>query len=152
MQIHKITNYEKIYGVGTFAPFRRLGKLETSTLLNKFKVILAISESASATSTVKQAREKCFQVDGANAESQKIDFSKLLSKLQFATDGKIYLNWNKFDDVDEMKTKFFIESFEHIWYPSSDDLDLIDTKMRWLLSVDHSGIIWGLNLSQIGDR
>ncbi len=31
--------------------------------------------------------------------------------------------------------------FDDIWYPASDDIDLFDSTLDWILSVSHSGLI-----------
>jgi len=51
------------------------------------------------------------------------------------------LNWYRFDKIDELRFVDLCEKFEDIWYPSSDDLDIFDRNMNWLISIEHSGSI-----------
>lgn len=51
----------------------------------------------------------------------------------------IYLNWNQFDDIDEMHLPDVSEFFEFLWYPGADDPDLFDESVTWILSISHDG-------------
>jgi len=54
----------------------------------------------------------------------------------------IYINWRHFDDVDRFESAVSVErSFRSIWYPASDDVDLFDDSMSWVMSVDHDGCV-----------
>jgi hypothetical protein len=56
-----------------------------------------------------------------------------------------HINWMHFDVVDKMKTVDFIKYFEYIWYPSSDDIDVIDENLNWIMLIDHEGGVRLLN-------
>jgi hypothetical protein len=60
----------------------------------------------------------------------------------------IFLNWYRYDDVDEMRLADVTKFFEDIWYPSSDDLDIFDESLRWILSIRHDGEVKYVNLAR----
>lgn len=54
---------------------------------------------------------------------------------------KIFINWYKFDNIDEMELVDLDKYFYDIWFPSSDDIDLFDESLNWILSIRHDGCI-----------
>ena len=76
---------------------------------------------------------------------------KLLRDLQLECSESLYLNWYRFDDVDEMKAEDLSRMFDDIWYPGPDDLDLIHAEAHWILSIDHEGFVKFLNLESEGE-
>ncbi len=154
MQAFKIENYEKDSGVGTFVPFRHLSSAESISLIAGLRGSLELPEDISPKDMVLEIHDRSFPVSGVNAVEEKFDLSALLNQLGFDLSELMYLNWYHYDDVDEMRTRDVLMKFSDIWYPSSDDLDLVDAKMRWLVSIHHSGAVRALKLpsgSEMGD-
>jgi hypothetical protein len=54
---------------------------------------------------------------------------------------KIYINWYRFDDIDEMSTGDLDRWFHDFWYPDSDDIELFDQSQNWLLFVRHFDVL-----------
>ncbi len=48
-----------------------------------------------------------------------------------------------------MKAEDLISTFSDIWYPSSDDLDIIDGTMQWIVSIDHNGTVRALSVGKM---
>jgi hypothetical protein len=55
------------------------------------------------------------------------------------TQGNAFLNWYRFDKVDELKFDDLCEVFDDLWYPSSDDLDILNPNINWVVSIEHFG-------------
>jgi hypothetical protein len=54
---------------------------------------------------------------------------------------KVYLNWYRFDDIDQIDLAALDQYFSDIWYPGSDDLDVFDDSTDWIVSIAHFGKI-----------
>ncbi|MCU1271432.1 MAG: hypothetical protein JWN74_2726 [Acidobacteriaceae bacterium] len=54
---------------------------------------------------------------------------------------QIYINWYQFDDIDEMALGEFSISFHDLWYPASDDIELFDQSLEWILLVRHFDVV-----------
>ena len=81
----------------------------------------------------------------ANAEDDGFDLGRVLNQFGCDASGRTCLNWYRLDDMDEMLTRDAVVNFSDIWYPAADDLELIDSRLQWVLSVHHSGTVMVLN-------
>jgi hypothetical protein len=64
---------------------------------------------------------------------------RLLRKLGVTSPKKVYLNWYRFDDIDQIDLADLDRYFFDIWYPDSDDLDVFDDSADWIVSIAHHG-------------
>jgi hypothetical protein len=87
-------------------------------------------------------------VGGESAEADTFDIVRLLQRLQLEMSETVLLNWHQYDDVDEMRAEDLRRHFDDIWYPSSDDLDIIDAGLGWIISVRHDGVVHCLDFSK----
>jgi hypothetical protein len=53
----------------------------------------------------------------------------------------IYINWSRFDDIDEMSALEFSAVFHDLWYPSSDDIEIFDQGQKWVLLIRHFDVV-----------
>jgi hypothetical protein len=148
MQAFKIENYEREHGFGTFVPFRHLSEGESKSIKEAVAKYLRLPQGISVSNMVKAIQDKSIPVDGVNAEEVDFSLRKVLDRLRFDLSEVTYLNWYRYDDIDEIRTEDILAKFDEIWYPSADDLDLIDSNMKWLLSIHHSGTIRALNFER----
>jgi hypothetical protein len=142
----KIENYERQHGVGTFIPFRHLSKEDAATVFRLLKRRLELPDDAEGLRVVEVVEAKSFTLDGVNAEREDFDLKHVLRQLQFDVPDIVYLNWNRFDDIDEIRVTDLFRAFDDLWYPSADDLDIFDTKLNWILSIAHYGAVSALRL------
>ena len=49
----------------------------------------------------------------------------------------IFINWGKFDDIDEIAASDFLRYFDDIWYPVADDIDIFDKSCQWVMCISH---------------
>lgn len=146
MDAFKIENYERDHGVGSFFPFRHVAPDEARSIEAEIKRKLGLPAVTSASDLVKIIFEKSFHINEVNAEGAHFQIDKILRELNFSVSENIFLNWYQFDDIDEIKASDVFSNLSDIWYPSADDLDLIDSRMRWMLLIHHSGTVRALNL------
>lgn len=65
----------------------------------------------------------------------------VLKKINVSPKNKIYINWFNFENIDYLKYKDFVEYFDDLWFPASDDIDVFDDTFEWILSIRHDGYI-----------
>jgi len=53
----------------------------------------------------------------------------------------VFINWYRFDDIDEISLKDLDQYFYGIWFPVVDDIDIFDDTFKWVVSISHDGII-----------
>jgi hypothetical protein len=145
MEAFKIENFEREHGPGTFIPYRHLSKEEADHLFRSLKRRLGLPDDSDGLRAVKIVRERSTWLKNANAGSEGFDLGRLFEDLKFDVSDTVYLNWYRFDEIDELRTRDLFNTFGDLWYPSSDDLDIFDSSMDWLLSIEHSGALRAFN-------
>lgn len=90
---------------------------------------------------VKKINEIGVPVDDYSAESDNFILKEVFDKLWLQPVSEVYINWYHFDNIDKISLKDLSNNFNDIWYPASDDIDIFDTTLSWILSINHEGSI-----------
>ena len=88
--------------------------------------------------------QKSTVVVGVDATRDDFDLESVLKRLKFEASDTVFLNWYRFDRIDELRTDDACRIFSDLFYPSSDDLDIFDLSANWLLSIEHNGFVSAL--------
>ncbi|HEV7224714.1 MAG TPA: hypothetical protein VGN42_18530 [Pirellulales bacterium] len=80
---------------------------------------------------------------GLNALDEGFDLSRVFEALDIWPDDSVYINWHRFNanEIDAITVADLTLYFDDIWYPSSDDIDIFDDTLCWVLVVSHEGMI-----------
>ncbi|MFQ3858021.1 hypothetical protein ACLK29_19215 [Leptospira kirschneri] len=126
-----------------FPFWRELSNEECVTI--KMEIIKKLSLPSSISDlnlmkTIKQLGKvkTWLDVDSNNFENERII---LINNLPLTNNPLIYINWYRIDIIDQMYLKDFINYYEYIWYPSAEDIDIIDSNISWVFSISHTGAI-----------
>ena len=141
----KIENCERDRGPGSFIWFRHLPQTEALELFNRVKQRLNLPARLDGLNTLKVIRDRSAHSRGVNAEDEEFDLQRVLGGFQLPE--RVFLNWYRFDDLDEVRFDDLRSKFDDLWYPASDDLEVLDPNLGWILSIDHSGNIYLLDLA-----
>ncbi|MHA6698046.1 hypothetical protein [Chryseobacterium sp. A321] len=87
-------------------------------------------------------RDNHFFLDDANAEDDNFDFLSLLNNLNIKKEEYLFINWNSFENIDKFSLNDFYNYFEDIWFPASDDIDIFNENLDWIISIRHDGVIY----------
>ncbi len=137
----KIKNYEREHGPGTFPGCRPLDSRSLEEVRRQLTGALGIEATSSGREMLQVIQDRSELVEGADAENEDFDLGAVLKRLGLVYGDKLYLNWYRFDDVDEMCAADVIAHFSDIWYPASDDLEVFDRSMSWIVSITHFGAV-----------
>jgi hypothetical protein len=137
METFKIENYEREHGPGTFITFRHLSSGEAETISRTLMARLDLPSNTSPSCLVSAVRDRSSFLPEVRADADGFDVSSLFSAFGLEVSSRTYLNWCRYDDIDEIDTKDLITHFTDLWYPTVDDLDLIDSNMSWIISIQH---------------
>lgn len=81
-------------------------------------------------------------VEGLDAETEGFDLAATFFALAIRPQGGVvYVNWHRYDVVDRMKFTDLASHLDDVWYPSSDDIDIFDATLSWIVSIAHEGTI-----------
>jgi hypothetical protein len=141
MQSFKIENYEGEHGKGTFPHFHHLSLSECESVRELLKERLQMTGDVSYLDITVAVDGLDFICNVGNAQEEYFNIDAILRHLITDENEKIFINWYRFDDIDELMAGDLISLFNDIWYPSADDIEIFDKNVNWIVSVDHSGFI-----------
>ncbi|TXK96431.1 hypothetical protein BMR02_11560 [Methylococcaceae bacterium HT1] len=73
------------------------------------------------------------------SDAENFNLKNTLSSLGVNYSKNVYINWYRYDDIDKMKIDDLINYFDDIWYLGSDDIDIFDESLTWIVSITHFG-------------
>jgi hypothetical protein len=141
----KIENYERDHGPGTFPKVLELNRDKVEEVLVALKQALGMTPLSSGLECVQAIQVRGGAV-GDLTEDASADFQRIFAGLGLELPERVYLNWRQFEALTEIQLEDLIRIFDDIWYPSADDLDIVDPELRWLVSVSHYGAVTLLRL------
>lgn len=146
MDAFKVRNYEREFGVGTFVSFRHLSTEEADDLLHSLKLSLELPEDLDGLQVVRTISKNGIFVNEFDANQEDFDLKRIMNQINLNIADKVFVNWCRFDDIDELLSDDLFKRFSDIWYPSSDDIDVFDSSMNWILSIAHCGSVQVIKL------
>ena len=141
MDTFKIEHFERDNPGVKFPCFKKLTDEETICIRNQLIKKLGLPENLSDLKFISSIHKLLIKYDGENVKSQDFNISNLMNKFRITPPDKVYINWYRFDEIDQMEFVDVARYFGDIWYPTSDDIELFDDSLTWILSVSHDGFI-----------
>lgn len=136
----KIDLFKNEYGIN-FPDFKHLSKEESLVLADRILRKFKLSSIDTLVDLLYSQNVVVLDID-ANDGLNLID-TLVANKLELMKE--VYINWFQFDNVDIIKLEDLNKYFLDIWYTSSDDIDIFDESLEWILSIRHDGSISILN-------
>ena len=145
MDLLKIENFRRHHPGQEFPSFRPLGREEVEKIATAIRLKSEISGEDSL-SLVRDLHGMSSALEGFNAQSEGFDFMSVTGAAGITTGARVCINWYRFDRIDCISPKDLATYFDDIWYPGSDDIDVFDDTLSWIISIDHDGRISLLTL------
>jgi hypothetical protein len=79
--------------------------------------------------------------DFASPIDDSFDLNELLATCKLEASDDVYINWYRYDKIDQLKKSDLARFFTDIWYEGSDDLDIFDGTFNWMLLIRHDGYL-----------
>jgi hypothetical protein len=73
------------------------------------------------------------------ADDDAFELTRVFESLSIQPKPRVFVNWYRFDQIDEMDFKELNVFFTDIWYPAADDIDIVDETLSWIVSIGHEG-------------
>ena len=141
MEEFKINHYERINGKGSFPSCRSLSEHESASVRERMAHSLGSCGKASGIEILQRLLAIGEEVGTVDACAGHFDLQKVFEKCGITCSEEVMINWYRFDRIDVIETQQMISHFDDIWYPSSDDIDIFDWSMRWVISIEHHGAV-----------
>lgn len=133
---------------GKQLPVQRGSHEEVATVRALLLRRLGLPDATDGLALVETVEARSVPVEDHDASRNDFDLARLLVDLVgINLDDDVFLNWYRFDQLDRMRAVELAQFFDDVWYPSADDLDVIDPRCRWILSVSHHG---GIRILRLG--
>ena len=145
MDSFKKEHFEQRYRT-PFPYVRPLALDELNRVTQLIKSRLRLPDSTSSATLVKEIDKIQRPVPSVNADEKSFDLLQVIPERRRRSD-VVYVDWYRFDDIDEVETSTLASFFSDFWYPSADDIDIFDRDLTWILSVRHDGAIKLVELS-----
>ena len=135
----KIENFKRSQPCGCFPEFRSLTCAECGEFRYRLAEILGIDPVGDGLLVLRRLHERPSIDLGIVPETGLIDVGRLVGSCGLRCGSTVYINWYRFDDIDEMSVVDLSHFFDDIWYPCADDIEIMDESMSWVFVVDHGG-------------
>jgi len=139
VEAFKIENFRDEYPNKEFPWFRPLLEAELIEIRSKMFKLLKVSDGNNLIRLVNKIINEGVFLDNFNAENNKFSLAAVLNCLEITPLQKIFINWYRFDDIDEMYFDSLNDYFDDIWYSGPDDIDIFDKSFSWIISISHDG-------------
>ena len=80
-------------------------------------------------------------LDDINAEDEDFDWNKVFNSIGIPVPNEVFINFERFNNIDVFLFKDFCKYFDDIWYPAADDIEVFDSSFNWIVSVKHYGAV-----------
>jgi len=140
MKEFKIRNWQGQFPGKPLPVYTALSQDEASELgieLAKRFRISYTSEDAAFTELFRRSNE----VPEIYLEGEVTPLSSVFSRCAITPRESLFVQWRMFREVDRFKTRDLENDFYSIWYPSSDDIEIFDSTMEWVLFISHHGSV-----------
>ena len=137
----KIRNFQHAYSNGAFPSYKELSSDECASIRRQLAETFGISTNTLPVDLVNKIQSMSRPLAEADANDTHFDLAQTLQTKQIPSPKLVFVNWNRFDRIDQMRFQDLRLHFDSIWYPSSDDIDIFDETCEWVLSVAHYGSV-----------
>lgn len=141
MQQFKVDYFKREWPGTMFPNYYSLNDEELLIIQNKLFTKFLSNKNGDLLELVQKIEAIGLAVDLVNAMNESFSLLDLFSKKNIYSNDFVYINWYRFDDIDRINFSDLDKFFDDIWYPGSDDIDIFDDSISWILSVKHDGTL-----------
>jgi hypothetical protein len=146
MDVFKIEHFINTNNGAPFSWYHTLTLTESANLREKLRARLGLKATASDIEIVSALAARRRLVVGVSAVDREFNFIDIARAVSIGPNDIVYINWYRFDEVDQMRLADLGQYFDDVWYPSSDDIDVLDQDLSCAISVSHEGRVYTVDL------
>jgi hypothetical protein len=120
-----------------FPHYVSLSKEKCLILVNRLSGKYKFSKIDSLIKLLYSNKELLLNID----DCKEFKFIDILNSLKIIPLTNVYINWYRFDAINIFITDDVDKYFFNIWFPTSDDIDIFDESLDWIVSVRHDGCV-----------
>lgn len=142
MNSTKISNFAKEHPGEPFPRHRSLSAVECDQLRRKLAALYSIESTTDDLVAFTNAIAAKRQAVSRVSDDDRFNLADTLKSLGIVADSEVFLNWHRYDSIDEISLYHASLYFDDIWYPYTDDIDIFDKSCLWIVSVDYHGGVY----------
>jgi hypothetical protein len=106
-------------------------------------IVKAIKSVYSISDTVDSEVEEEILKKSVSVSLVNDDFSLTIlgENLGIEIGDSLFVSWNKFEEIDTIKTEEFEEYFFDLWYEGIDNIEIFDSTLEWIIFILRNGDI-----------
>jgi hypothetical protein len=139
MENFKIEHFKKDNPSKEFPWFKALSSDEARVVYEE--ISRKIGKNIDPDQLVIKIDEAGKPIKSFNANNEDFVLNKVFETLNISPTENVFINWYRFDNIDEICLEDLNLHFDDVWYPGSDDIDIFDANFSLILSVSHGGAI-----------
>ena len=120
-----------------FPWFRTLDARETNSLYSRLCAVVDLPANADGLELVQTIEKAGTILTGAELRDFSGDIQHALQESRVVPRSNVYVNWYRFDEIDEFHFDDILRWFPDLWYTAAEDPDIFDDSLTWMLSLRH---------------
>lgn len=141
MDTFKVKHFEDTHPGETFPPFQAVHAKDAHRFRELLRARLQLDATADDLALVNALGKVEMRMDSANAQDDGFSLREVFNAIEIESCEQLYINWYRFDQIDQIRADDVMRCFDDIWYPASDDIDIFDHSLSWVVSISHEGSI-----------
>jgi len=140
MDKFKIKNFETFNSGKNFPEITSLEKETREKLKMRIsnKLNLKVPSDLQLLDELHKSKVLCKNI---NSNVKSFTLKTTLKDLGLSAKSIVYINWDRFENIDAIKLDLLSKHFTDIWYPEVDDIEIFDDTCDWFVFIDHAGYI-----------
>jgi hypothetical protein len=135
MDKFKVDNFLKVHDE-PFPAIAPLSPQECSAARANICSTLQIDANTDGLVVLKEMERVSHAIE-KNPCDEGFSLASVLADLGISVGGTVVINWDRFLHMDEINSIDLSKYFTDIWYPSSDDIEILDRSGRWFIMIRH---------------
>lgn len=141
MESFKVRNYKQENPNSVFPEIISLDQEEARLIRERLTSLLELSHAIDDLTFIRSLWKRSTILTDLNAGNDNFDFAEVVHNAMISPNDSVLINWDQMKTIDRIQFSDLCQLFEYIWYPSTDDIEVFDDTLSWMIFVSHSGEI-----------
>jgi len=152
MESFKIKNFERDNPGMAFPSWEPVEPDKCASFKERIARQLGLPSTVDSLLLVRRLNEVASNSKNTGFDRSSHDLLRILQGLKIGPPLIVYINWYRFDNIDKIAFVDLCRNLEDIWYPGTDDIDIFDDTLDWVLTINHEGAIQSVTWSKANGK
>jgi hypothetical protein len=137
MERFKIEHFRREHPGTAFPWFRPLSTDEATNIKTRIRGLLA--SDTDDLNLTRLVAAISVPLPGVSAEEPGFCLARQIQLRGVRPEPLVFINWYRYDEIDEMRLDELSKHLAYVWYPKADDIEVFDDSLQWMLTIAHTG-------------